>query len=86
MLREDEGVDQDFILVNFTDFGESSLQILVYYFTKTTAWLKHMDVRQRVNLKIMKTVEGRGSSMAFPTRTLQFEGDLAEKAFGERGG
>ena len=27
----------------------------------------------------MKAVEARGSSMAFPTRSLQFEGDLAER-------
>ncbi len=79
LLKEDEGVQQDFILVNFTDFSESSLQILVYYFTSTTAWLKHMDIRQRVNIKIMKAVEARGASMAFPTRSLQFEGDIAER-------
>ena len=79
LLREDEGVQQDFILVNFTDFGDISLQILVYYFTSTTAWLAHMDIRQRVNIKIMKAVEGRGASMAFPTRSLQFEGDIAER-------
>ena len=79
LLREDEGVQQDFILVNFTDFGDSSLQILVYYFTSTTAWLKHMDIRQRINIKIMKAVEARGASMAFPTRSLQFEGEIAER-------
>lgn len=79
LLREDKGVQQDFILVNFTDFGDSSLQILVYYFTSTTAWLAHMDIRQRINIKIMKAVEARGASMAFPTRSLQFEGDIAER-------
>ncbi|MCH6255406.1 mechanosensitive ion channel family protein [Puniceicoccaceae bacterium K14] len=78
MLRDDEGVNQDFILVNFTDFGESALQILVYYFTKTTKWLEHMDVRQRVNIKIMKLVEARGSSIAFPTNTVHFDGQIAE--------
>ncbi|MDQ8196993.1 mechanosensitive ion channel family protein [Pelagicoccus enzymogenes] len=74
LLREDEGVNQDFILVNFTDFGDSALQILVYYFTSTTAWLAHMDIRQRINLKIMKAVAARGSSIAFPTRTVHIEG------------
>ncbi len=79
LLREDEGVQQDFILVNFTDFGESSLDILVYYFTTTTKWLEHMDVRQRINVKIMKAIEARGSSIAFPTRTINFEGEIAER-------
>ncbi len=78
MLREDEGVQQDFILVNFTDFGDSALQILVYYFTTSTKWLEHMDVRQRINLKIMRAVAARGSSIAFPTRTLHIEGDFGQ--------
>ncbi|EDY84329.1 transporter, MscS family [Verrucomicrobiia bacterium DG1235] len=78
LLREDEGVNQDFILVNFTDFGDSALQILVYYFTSTTAWLEHMDIRQRINLKLMKAVADRGSSIAFPTRTLHIEGGLPQ--------
>jgi len=57
-------VHQEFILVNFTDFGESSLDILVYYFTSSTAWLDHMDIRQRINVKIMKAIQERGLSDA----------------------
>lgn len=77
ILKTDEGVQQDFILVNFTDFGSSSLDILVYYFTTTTSWIPYMEVRQRVNEKIMRAVEARGLSFAFPSRTLYFGGDVA---------
>lgn len=79
LLREDEGVHQDFILVNWTDFGESSLDILVYYFTSTTKWLEHMDIRQRINLKIARAVAKHGSSIAFPTRTLHLQGEVATR-------
>jgi MscS family membrane protein len=79
ILRKDEGVNQEFILVNWTDFGSSSLDILVYYFTATTKWLEYMDIRQRINVKIAKLVAAHGSSIAFPTRTLYFEGDVARK-------
>ena len=82
LLREDEGVEQDFILVNFIDFAESSLNILVYYFTKSIAWLEHMDVRQRINCKIMRAVEARGLSIAFPTRTVHIEGNITESLSG----
>ncbi|MBC2595557.1 mechanosensitive ion channel family protein [Ruficoccus amylovorans] len=82
LLREDEGVQQDFILVNFTDFGDSSLDILVYYFTTTTAWIEHMDIRQRINCKIMRAVKDRGLSIAFPTRSLYLEGELARRMAG----
>ena len=85
LLRADEDVHQEFILVNFTDFGASSLDILVYYFTKTTKWLEHMDVRQRINLKIMKAVNLRGLSIAFPTRTVYFEGDIASQMASNKG-
>ena len=78
LLREDEDIEQEFILVNFTDFGDSSLNILVYYFTKTIQWLDYMDVRQRMNLKIMRAVEQRGLSIAFPTRTVHLAGDGTE--------
>ena len=80
ILKGDPDVHQEFILVNFTDFGSSSLDILVYYFTVTTKWLAHMDIRQRINLEIMRAIEARGLSVAFPTRTVYFEGEVARKA------
>jgi MscS family membrane protein len=70
ILREHEGVDQDFFLVSFTDFGPSSLDILVYYFTKTTVWEEYLKVRQEVNLAIMRALDGMGLSIAFPTHTV----------------
>ena len=82
ILRNDSGVHQEFILVNFTDFGESSLDILVYYFTSTIAWLDYMDIRQRVNQQIMEAVNRRGLSIAFPARSLYLEGPVASKMAG----
>jgi MscS family membrane protein len=79
ILRRDADVNQEFILVSFTDFGESSLNILVYYFTKSTDWLTYMDVRQRINCAMMRAIEARGLSVAFPTRTLYMDGAVASK-------
>lgn len=76
LLRNDPDVNQDFILVNFTDFSESSLDILVYYFSKTTNWLEYMDVRQKINVEIMKIIRNNGSSIAYPSRTLYFGNDM----------
>lgn len=82
LLKEDDGVQQDFILVSFTDFGDSSLNILVYYFTKTIAWIPHMEIRQRINCKIMRAIKARGLSIAFPTRSLYLDGPVASKIAG----
>lgn len=82
ILRKDPDVNQEFILVNWTDFGSSSLDILVYYFTNTVKWLEYMEIRQRINVRIAQTVADHGSSVAFPTRTLYLEGEVARRLAG----
>ena len=82
ILQMDEGVNKEFILVNWTDFGASSLDILVYYFTKTTKWLDYLAVRQRINTKLAEAVAARGSAVAFPTRTLHLDGDALQALAG----
>lgn len=85
LLANDEGVHQEFIMVRFTDFGSSSLDILVYYFTVSTKWMEHLSVRERINLEIIRLVARHGLSIAFPTRTLYFEGDIARAMADGRG-
>lgn len=75
MLSNHSGVDQDFHLVSFTEFGASSLDILVYYFTRTTDWAAHLALRQEINLLIMRIVESSNLSIAFPTRTVHLQND-----------
>lgn len=70
MLSNHEGVDQGFYIVRFTDFGSSSLDIMVYYFANTTVWDDYLAVREDVNLKIMGILENLELEIAFPTRTL----------------
>jgi MscS family membrane protein len=83
ILESDEGVDQEFMVVRFGDFGDSSLDITVYYFTTGVAYADHMETKERVNLAIMRALEERGLSIAFPTRTVYFEGDVAKEMLPE---
>lgn len=76
LLKNSPEVSQDFFLVNFTEFNAYSLDILIYYFTVSTAWAEHLAVRQKINLEIMKLVEELGLSFAFPTQSLYFENEL----------
>jgi MscS family membrane protein len=76
ILVEDPGVDQDYYLVYFTDFGESALEFFVYYFTKTTVWKEYLEVRQRINLKFMTLISDMNLSIAFPSQTVYFGDSL----------
>ena len=75
ILNEDEGVDQDYKLVQFTDFGPSSLDVFLYYFSTSTVWKEYLETRERVNLKIMDKLTEMGLEFAFPTQTLHLKGD-----------
>ncbi|MFQ5510225.1 MAG: mechanosensitive ion channel family protein [Candidatus Krumholzibacteriia bacterium] len=77
ILRGHKEIYQDFFLVNFTDFGASSLDIFVYYFTTTTVWDEYLRIRQEINIAIMKLVESLGMEMAFPTRTIYHKHETA---------
>jgi len=70
LLVTHPAIDQDFSLVNFTDFGASSLDIMVYCFTTTTVWGEYLDARQDLCLKIMDTLEALGLEIAFPSTTV----------------
>ncbi|MDQ7011667.1 MAG: mechanosensitive ion channel family protein [Mariprofundaceae bacterium] len=73
ILKHHVGVDQDFSLVKFDEFADSSLSIFLYYFTKTTHWAEYLQVRQEVNLQIMALLDSLGLEFAFPTRTIHLE-------------
>ncbi|MGO3742925.1 mechanosensitive ion channel family protein [Kerstersia sp.] len=76
MLMQDTNIDQtQTMLVNFNAFADSSLNIMVYCFTKTTKWAAWLDAQQDVYLKIIDIVQQHGADFAFPTQTLYMEKD-----------
>ena len=74
MLESHSEIDQNqTLIVNFVSFSESSLDIMVYTFTKTTDWVDFHGIKQNVLLEIGRIIESHGASIAFPTRTLQLD-------------
>lgn len=70
LLRADPGVHPDVIVVSFANFGASSLDVHLTWFTAEFDWAAHMAARERINLKIMRAVAARGLVFAFPTTTV----------------
>ena len=62
-------------MVNFNQFGTSSLDFFIYCFTRTTDWAEFHMIKEKVLLDIMAIVHHHGADIAFPTRTL----DLPEQ-------
>lgn len=71
MLMGHEKIDtSQTLLVYFNQFADSSLNIMIYCFTKTTIWSEWLSVQQEVYLKMIAIVHQHNADFAFQTQTL----------------
>jgi MscS family membrane protein len=59
--------------VRIDSFNDSSIDIMVYCFTKTTDWGEWLKVKEALAYRIKEIVEGAGTGFAFPSRSLYVE-------------
>ncbi len=64
--------------VRIDRFSDSSIDILIYCFTKTTAWGEFLQAKQEFMLKLMSCVNEMGLDFAFPTQTIHVENMAGE--------
>ena len=77
MLHQHPAIDQEqTILVNFNQWGDSSINVLIYAFTKTTVWAEWLDAQQDVFLRIAEIVQLAGADFAFPSTTVYPSSDF----------
>ena len=84
LIVAEEEVETDSVQVYFRDYSASSLDIWLVYVAKDADFKKHMRLRQRINLAMMRAVQARGLSFAFPTQTVEF-GTSAARVLSARG-
>lgn len=79
MLQTNIDIDQQqTLLVYFNGFGDSSLNIMVYCFTRTTVWEEWLAVQQHVFLEIIDIVQAHGADFAFPSQTLYLNNNRSD--------
>lgn len=60
--------------VRIDSFNESSIDIMVYCFTKTTVWGKWLEIKERLAMTIKEIIEEKaGTSFAFPSTSVYME-------------
>ncbi len=78
ILESEKGVQKENILVALDAFAESSLDISVRYFTDSKGYDGMMEVKNSVNLKIMRLAETMKVEFAYPTRKIYVTNDEKE--------
>jgi MscS family membrane protein len=66
--------------VRIDRFSDSSIDVMVYCFTKTTAWGEWLAIKEELAFKIKEIVEGAGAGFAFPSRSIYIETPPSEAA------
>jgi len=70
--------------VRIDSFNDSSIDIMLYCFTKTTVWGEWLEIKERLALKIKEIVEHHESNFAYPSQSIYIENlpdnNIAEKA------
>lgn len=65
--------EQTKTFVFLDSFGNSSIDIMLYCFTKTTIWGEWLQAKERLAYAIKGIVEEHGAAFAFPSRSLYVE-------------
>lgn len=73
MLAARETVEEGTVVVHFTEFGSSSLDVLIRCNVMLPDWGEWAAERERINLAVMDIVNELGMSFAFPSRSLYVE-------------
>jgi MscS family membrane protein len=59
--------------IRIDSFNDSSIDLMIYCFTRTIVWGDWLEIKERLAYKIKEIVEGAGTSFAFPSRSLYLE-------------
>ncbi|MCF6215687.1 MAG: mechanosensitive ion channel family protein [Emcibacter sp.] len=59
--------------VRIDSFNDSSIDLMLYCFTKTTKWGEWLEIKENLALEVKEIVESAGSSFAFPSQSLYLE-------------
>ena len=73
IIKNNPSTRKDYYHVVFTDFGPSSLDILLYFFLKVPDWATELVERQKIFIEIKRLAAALGVSFAFPTQSLHVE-------------
>ncbi|WP_374764859.1 mechanosensitive ion channel family protein [Yunchengibacter salinarum] len=73
-------------MIRLDSFNDSSIDIMVYCFTRATDWVTYLAHKEEVLLTIKRIVESHGASFAFPSQSLYVESLPSEAQAADRPG
>ncbi len=75
IIDEHSSTRKDVYHVYFSDYGESSLKVMLYFFLIADDWAEELKCKQDIYFKIFELARKLNIEFAYPTRTLYFDKD-----------
>jgi MscS family membrane protein len=63
-----------------TGLSESSVDIMLYAFSKTSDWQAWLEISSRLVIALRSALKAAGTSVAYPTQTVHLQGDIEKTA------
>ena len=73
IIKANPHTRKDYFHCVFHEYGDSGLNILLYFFFEVSNWSEELVQRQNVFLEILRLAKDLGVEFAFPTQTLHVE-------------
>lgn len=73
IIKANPHTRKDYFHVVFSGYGDSALEIMLYFFFKVPDWSTELVQRQNVYLEILRLAAGLEIDFAFPTQSLHVE-------------
>ncbi len=73
ILQSNPFTRKDAYEVHMSAFGESALEVMLYFFFKCDTWTDELRERHNIFLEILRLARALGVSFAFPTQSLHIE-------------
>lgn len=73
MLTTHPEIHPETIFVYFDTYGVNSYELFFYFFTKTTRWQNYLEVKEDINLKLLRILNELGIEVAVPAASVYME-------------
>ncbi|SHF71703.1 mechanosensitive ion channel family protein [Ornithinibacillus halophilus] len=84
LIEQHPEVHPETIFVNVDFYKEDGIDILLYFFTKTTDWGQWLGIKEDINLKILQILEREGVSFAVPSRRIYVDSEKEQIDLGNQ--
>ncbi|HPE30489.1 MAG TPA: mechanosensitive ion channel family protein [Parvularculaceae bacterium] len=61
------------MFVRIDSFADSSINMMLYCFTRTTNWGEWLEIKEKLACRIIEIVKGAGAGFAFPSQSVYIE-------------